>query len=133
MLTPLAEITDYESLVKNLRERMDAIGITHDNLNELAGFADRYSQKILTLTQPRPSSSRPRDGRGSVRRIGMQSLGPLLGALSVKLVLVEDPEALERNRSRYEARDEAHTTSAKARWCNDSSATQEPDTGPAAA
>jgi hypothetical protein len=46
----------------------------------------------------------------------MASLGPLLAALSLKLIMVPDEEALERNRSRYTTRDEAHLKSANARW-----------------
>jgi hypothetical protein len=48
----------------------------------------------------------------------LRSLGPLLSALSIKLIAVIDDETLERNRSRYVQRDEQRTKSAKGRWRN---------------
>ncbi|WP_315729136.1 hypothetical protein [Bradyrhizobium sp. SZCCHNS2015] len=116
-MQPLAEVADYEDLVRALRDRADQLAISRETIDALAGFPDRYAVKILTLSTPKPvSADRTRDSRGSVRRIGMTSLGPLLGALSLKLLVVEDLEALERNRSRYAERSHAHTVSAKARW-----------------
>jgi hypothetical protein len=43
-------------------------------------------------------------------------MGALLDALGLKLIAVPNEAALERNRSQYVARDEAHLRSAKARW-----------------
>jgi hypothetical protein len=101
-IAELAEITDYTSLLAALRARADELEISRELLSELAGFPDRYASKLLSLKQ--------------VKRIGMTSLGSLLSALSLKLVAIVDDEALERNRERYIPRDQAHTTSAKARW-----------------
>jgi hypothetical protein len=55
-------------------------------LDDLAGLLDRLSSKVLNLKR--------------VCRIGVQSLGPLLDALCIKLVPVPDDEALAHNCSR---------------------------------
>jgi hypothetical protein len=47
-------------------------------LDEITGLPDRYTAKLF--------------GPKQVRRIGMVSLGPLLQALGLRLVAVEDPE-----------------------------------------
>lgn len=101
-MQPLAEITDYNSLLAALRARADELQISRETIDAVAGLPERYSNKLLSLSM--------------IKRIGMTSLGPLLGALSLKLIAVSDDEAFERNRPRYEPRDKAHTTSAKARW-----------------
>jgi hypothetical protein len=99
----LPEITDYQSLISCLRARADGLQISRESISELAGLPDRYAAKVLSLS--------------SVKRVGMISLGPLLSALSIKLVaVVVDEEALKRNRVRYVERDKAHTKSAKDRW-----------------
>jgi hypothetical protein len=85
-----------------LRSRADQLEVSREMISEIAGLPERYANKVLSL-------------KGE-RRIGMQSLGSLLGALGLKLIAVEDTAALERNRTRYEACDAAHVTSARARW-----------------
>ena len=57
------------------------IAITSPDVAQTAGLAAYYIPKLLT-----PS-------KNPVRRIGMISLGPLLGVLGAKLVLLPDPEA----------------------------------------
>ena len=96
---PLGEIRCYGDLLIVLRARADELQISRELISELGGLPDRYASKLLSLS-------------GS-KRIGMQSLGPLLGALGLKLVAVEDPAAIKRNRHRFVARDKAHVTSAK--------------------
>jgi hypothetical protein len=81
-MTPLAIIEDYADLVIALRARQNELGISHEVLSEMAGVAERYSSKLLSLK--------------GCRRFGMASLGPLLGGPAVKLVVVVD----ERRRRR---------------------------------
>jgi hypothetical protein len=76
----LAEISDYSSLHAALRTRSDELGITRQMLDELGGLQDGYASKLLA---PVP-----------LRNIGPRLLGPILGALALRLVLVEDAEAL---------------------------------------
>ena len=96
---PLGEISDWDGLIVALRARQETLNISHEQLSALAGLPDRYSSKVLSTT-----------GR---RRIGANSFGPLLGALGLKLIAVEDLAAIKRNRYRFVARDKAHVTSAK--------------------
>jgi hypothetical protein len=108
--TPV-EIFSYDDLLKALRNRVENLGVTQANVDALLGHADNYAQKVLSLRQ--------------TRRLGVLSLQGFLSALSVKLVLVEDPAALERNSPHYKARDDAHFRAARAghdkaelvRWC----------------
>lgn len=101
-ITPIAEITSYSDLIAAMRLHADQLDVSRTIISEIAGLPDGYFAKIA--------------GPRQVKRIGMLSLGPILSALGMKLVAIPDQEALERNRSRYEARDPAHTKSAKARW-----------------
>jgi hypothetical protein len=111
-LTPLATIADYEDLITALVARVDDLGISRDTVDEIAGLSDHYTTKLLSLSDTR----RPGARRLGVRSVSLRMLGPLLGALALKLVVVPDEEAFGRNRCRYIPRDKAHTTSAKARW-----------------
>jgi hypothetical protein len=90
----LAHVTDYHSLISAFRARAAEMRIATggDNVAHVAGIADGYLGKLLA---PRP-----------VRRVGMQSLGPVLGVLGVKLIVVEDPEALRRFGSRLKRRND---------------------------
>jgi hypothetical protein len=92
MLEALAEITDYDSLIQALRARANELSISRETIDNLAGLPDRYANKVLST--------------GGRKRIGMQSLGLLLGALGLKLIAVPDEEALARNRSRMVPRQE---------------------------
>lgn len=99
--TQLAVITDYRELIVAFRARAAAcnIAIGGSSAAELAGLPDRYIGKLLG-----PSTL----GRGkNARRVGMISLGPLLGLLGVKLMMVVDPEATERMAGRIVARNES--------------------------
>jgi hypothetical protein len=82
---PPAEITfrtGYAGMVEAMRARAQErrIAITSTDVAQTAGLAGHYIAKLLS-----PS-------KNPVRRVGMISLGPLLG-LQAKLLLVPDPEA----------------------------------------
>jgi hypothetical protein len=95
---PLARVSDYDGLLAALRARADQINISGQQIDEIGGLPERYAQKVLS------SISRKRGKQ--VRRIGMLSLGPILGALGIVLVVVEDPEAMRRIKSRLVPRKE---------------------------
>lgn len=78
----LGTATDYHSFMVLLRARAAELKVSRDVLDEVSGLGARYVSKLLG---PRP-----------VRRVGMKTLGPLLGALGVRLVVEEDPEAMAR-------------------------------------
>jgi phytoene dehydrogenase-like protein len=92
----LATVTDYADLVSALRQRCDDLGLTFDTLDEVCGFCDRYTAKLLAPY--RRASARP------LRSFGGMSLGAILGGLGLKIVLVEDRAALARVRGRYRPR-----------------------------
>jgi hypothetical protein len=96
----LAEITHqnaYCDLISAFRARSAALGIatTGADVAQVAGIAPYYFAKILS---PSPT---PR------RRWGALSLGPIMACLGIKLILQEDPEALERFSSRIPKRNES--------------------------
>jgi hypothetical protein len=65
---------------------MAELDITFETLDEVSGLQHGYSHRLLG---PRPC-----------RSIGMVSLIPLLTTLGIKLIAVEDAEAIERLRPR---------------------------------
>lgn len=80
----LAEIFDYGHLIGSLRDRANELKIarSHENTASVMGFTSGYLQKLLA---PKPP-----------RMIGMRTLGPVLGVLGAKLLLVVDDVALAR-------------------------------------
>jgi hypothetical protein len=83
---PLASIGSYEDLHKALRQRAEAMQFSRRKIDELAGLTGGLTEKIL--------------GPKMVRGIGPRSLGGILKALGIKLILVIDPvacEALQRD------------------------------------
>jgi hypothetical protein len=71
---PLPEITSYKTLVAACRLRADQLQVSRLTLDELAGLPSGYVGKLLALK--------------SGKRIGVESLGALLGALGLKLIAV---------------------------------------------
>jgi hypothetical protein len=90
-MTPLGPpFVTLEDLRLALRARAEALNISRETLDAAAGLAAGHASKILA---PRP-----------IKRIGGRTLPLLLGALGLRLVLIEDPEALGRIASRLEPR-----------------------------
>ena len=87
-IEPLAVVTDHRGLVTALRLRITELGTGLDSVDEVAGLPDGYTGKVLV----------GRHGLGPI------SLGAILGALAVKIVLVSDEEALARVRRRLPPR-----------------------------
>jgi hypothetical protein len=69
-------ITSLTELLAALRDRRDELNISHEIIDDIAGFQSGYTSKLLA---PRPS-----------KNLGYMSLGAVMGALGVGLVLVED-------------------------------------------
>ncbi len=78
----LAEAADYVSLLDAFRARAAELGITRLEIDEIGGLTSGRASKLLA---PIP-----------IKGFGRTSLGPLLGALALKLVVVEDPAMLPR-------------------------------------
>lgn len=79
----LAEISStegYDGIQRAFRARWLSLGIRGQELDALAGIAERYGAKLL--------------GPWPVKHMGTDSLGRIMDVLAVKLVLVEDTEML---------------------------------------
>ena len=90
----LATVNDYPGMLAALRARAEELRISRETIDQVAGLPSGYSGKILGIKQ--------------VRRLNLISLGPVLGALGIKLVIVEDAAALRefggRSNKRHENR-----------------------------
>jgi hypothetical protein len=82
----LATVRDYDELIAAIRARRDELEVTHETIGEVAGIASGHASKLL-CDPP-------------MKRMGIISLGAVLGALGLKLIVVEDEEALARVRRR---------------------------------
>jgi hypothetical protein len=103
----LAEITHcdgYQGLIAAMRARAEELRIATggESVAEVAGLPRGYLQRILG-PQQKPATE--------IRRIGAASLGPILGVLGIKLIVVEDHEALGRYVSRLQKRQEGRVHS----------------------
>lgn len=90
----LGRFIDYEGFLACLRARAAElqVPVSGEMTNTVAGLPNKYLQKLI--------AAKP------VRRIGMTSLGGVLGILGAELWLVENPEAMRRYVSRVSKRDE---------------------------
>jgi hypothetical protein len=86
----IAEFSEYGGFIDGLRARVAELDVSGQTLDSVAGLPVGYAQKLL--------------GPRQVRRIGLQSMGDLLGALGLKAQLVEDPEAFARVAGRLNPR-----------------------------
>jgi hypothetical protein len=78
----LGEISSYNDLHALLRQRAAELELSREMIDERSGVQPGYSGKILA---PRP-----------IRRLGAFVIELICPALGVKLIAVEDAEALER-------------------------------------
>lgn len=81
----LAVIHSYADLLRAVAAQSDARGMTHARLDSEAGLSDGHAGKLL--------SSRP------AKRVGWVSLGRVMAALGLVLILVEECEAPPENAS----------------------------------
>ena len=99
----LAEARDVAELQQALRQRADQLNISRETIDSTAGFSSGYSGKVLSQS-PMKSC------------IGQNTLGPLLGALAVKLLVVEDREQFERIKNRLEPRAAERARNGNRNW-----------------
>src|SRR5579863_4379400 len=78
----LGEVMDYQSLLEVMRARADQLQLSRgsDDNAALAGLGDRYLSRLLA---PNPT-----------RKLGMKTMGAVLGLLQMKLIAVEDADAV---------------------------------------
>lgn len=111
-LRVLGSASDYAALHGLLRSRRADLGLSFETLAAISGLG--HVDKLLA---PMPASqARGPDGRRPTpRNIGPVAWGPLLGALGLKLVVVEDIAATERLKARQGyVRRAQHCVNAKA-------------------
>ncbi len=84
-------ISDYDGLVSAIRARVDEMNISRNELDVQAGVPLGYSGKVL--------------GPSQIKHLGYATMGPILGAIGCKLVLVEDPEQTAKILNRARPRD----------------------------
>ena len=74
--------SDYKTLVEICRHRAAELEMSRAELDRTSGVPDGYSGKVL--------------GKKAVRKLGVWSLELMLGALGLKLVVIEDEAATSR-------------------------------------
>jgi hypothetical protein len=87
----IATFNAYDSLVEGLRARIAELQVSTSTLDALSGLPSGYTSKLL--------SKRP------IRRLGIKSLGDLMGALGLRGQLIEDSAALAKVADRLKKRD----------------------------
>lgn len=85
-----AEVRNNTELRHAIRRRVEELNISRLCLDRVAGFHSGYSASLLA--------------ENDRKRIGQLTLDLLLGATGLKMVLVEDPEALAKVAPQYEPR-----------------------------
>jgi len=78
----LGEARSYEDIRQALILRADELNISRETLDDASGLPDGFSSKVLSP-----------EGQKS---LGPATLGPMLGGLAVKLLIVPDEEQLTR-------------------------------------
>ena len=71
-------------MINGLKLRAADLNLSGETIDAVSGLPSRYSAKLL--------------GPQQIRRLGATSLGPFLGALAVRCLIVEDKAAVERLR-----------------------------------
>ena len=94
----IAAFSDYNELINALRLCAAELNLSGEAIDAVSGLPSRYAGKLL--------------GPNQVRRLGAISLGPFLGALAVRGLLVEDSVALEKLRRQTTPRRNEYVRSA---------------------
>jgi hypothetical protein len=92
----------YSDLLQALRQRAEQLDISRSTIDSLAGIADGLASKIL--------------GLGQSKRLGLETLGGVLQAMSLRIVVEHDDDMYQSMRHRYVKRDAPHTVSATKGW-----------------
>lgn len=82
----LGIVRSYSDLVAVIRARMIELDVTLATVDHIAGLPTNYASKLL--------------GPNPAKRLGIMSFEAVLGAVGLKLIAIEDDEALARVRHR---------------------------------
>lgn len=88
----IAEVSNYDDLHQALRARWNDRGYVIEHATEVIGLSARFLNKALGLNPE--------------RQITMTTLWSILSGFGLKILLVEDPGAIEKHESRIKRRDE---------------------------
>ena len=94
----------YHELHALLRARADELEVSRLDLDALAGIAAGYSSTLLAPAKK--------------KKLGPVSLGPLLAALGLKLLVAEDEQTIEQARHRIVKRQAQHVRAGEHHWRN---------------
>ncbi len=93
----LAEFTDYDGLIEALRRRKAELDLSFELIDAIGGLQSGYSAKVL--------------GPGMIKKLGPVSAGAINDVLAVKFVMVEDVEAAEAMKTRWQKRGQRYSHS----------------------
>jgi hypothetical protein len=82
----IGEARDYAELLDALRKRLRQLGTSMERIDDLAGLPSRYVSKLFAPME--------------LKSLSKVSMGPVLGALGLKLLVIEDAEAFARVKHR---------------------------------
>jgi hypothetical protein len=99
-----AMIHSMEELLAALRKRRDQLQLTHERIDDIAGFPSGYCGKLMS---PQP-----------IKNLGWLSFGLALDALGVALVMVENPDQIKRVENRWIRRERPRNAAPAARKCS---------------
>jgi hypothetical protein len=97
-MTPIGEAIDYDSLQAVMRLRADQLKISRAEIDRLSGLPDGFASKVL-CEQP-------------IRRLGPDTIGPMMAALAMKMVLAQDAQAFAKYAARCQQREEKQARNA---------------------
>jgi hypothetical protein len=80
-------IRSMEELLAALRARRDELQLTHERIDDIAGWASGYCGKLMA---PEP-----------IKNLGWLSFGLALDSLGVALVMIENPDQIKRVENRW--------------------------------
>jgi hypothetical protein len=89
-LRVLGEASSYDELIVVFRDRANELDLTRAEIDRISGLADGYAGKTFCLPP--------------LKKLGHVSLGPTMGTLAVKFIVVEDPEQTAKILARREPR-----------------------------
>ena len=90
----IATVDSYEGMLEALRTRVSELQVQGARFDSFAGLPDGYLSKLI--------------GARPVRRIGMTSFSPLMTALGLRCLFVEDAQGTERLKSRLTPRNSSY-------------------------
>src|SRR6516165_11042366 len=90
----IADVSSYEQMLDALRQRVTELQIHGTRFDDFAGLPIGYLSKLI--------------GPNPIRRIGMTSFEPLMTALGLRCLFVEDEAATQRLKNKLPPRNPSY-------------------------